>query len=165
MENFYSLSADFARKLWSVPSATASIEGGNGYEQIRGRVNFYRTNDGIIVSVELVNMPYDDKKCGVNFHGFHIHDGKSCTGNEKDNFANSGMHYNPDDCKHPAHAGDLVPLVSSKGYVWQNFLINSFTIDEIIGKIVVIHKNPDDFKTQPAGDSGTKIACGEIRRG
>lgn len=164
MENFYNSSTNFVRKLWSVPNATATINGGNGYEQIKGKVNFYKTNYGVIVSVELFNMPYDDKKCSNNFHGFHIHDGKSCTGNAKDDFANSGMHYNPSKCSHPTHAGDLVPLVSSKGYVWQNFLINSFEIEEIVGKTVVIHKDADDFKTQPSGNSGVKIACGEIKR-
>jgi len=43
------------------------------------------------------------------------------------------------------------------------FLTDRFTISEIIGKTIVIHISPDDFKSQPAGDAGKKIACGEIK--
>ena len=43
------------------------------------------------------------------------------------------------------------------------FYTNRFVPEEIIGRTVVIHENPDDFKTQPSGDSGSKIACGEIK--
>ena len=39
-----------------------------------------------------------------------------------------------------------------------------FTISDIIGRTVVIHKSPDDFTTQPSGNAGAKIACGEIKR-
>ena len=40
-------------------------------------------------------------------------------------------------------------------------LINKFTVNEIIGRTVIIHSQPDDFTTQPSGNSGKKIACGE----
>jgi len=43
-------------------------------------------------------------------------------------------------------------------------LTNRFNLSEIIGKTIIIHSSVDDFTTQPAGNSGTKIACGEIRR-
>lgn len=42
--------------------------------------------------------------------------------------------------------------------------INKFTVKDIIGKVVIIHEMPDDFTTQPSGNSGTKIACGEIEK-
>ena len=42
-------------------------------------------------------------------------------------------------------------------------MINTFKVNEIVGRTVVIHNKRDDFITQPAGDSGIKIACGEIR--
>ena len=45
------------------------------------------------------------------------------------------------------------------------FLTERFNIDEIIGKTIIIHSNPDDFTTQPGGNSGTKIACGLIKKG
>ena len=41
-------------------------------------------------------------------------------------------------------------------------LVNKFNIEDILGKVVIIHDMPDDFTTQPSGNSGTKIACGKI---
>ena len=43
-------------------------------------------------------------------------------------------------------------------------LINKFKIKDILGKVVIIHDSPDDFTTQPSGNSGTKIACGKIEK-
>lgn len=44
------------------------------------------------------------------------------------------------------------------------FYDKRFKIEEILGRSVVIHAMPDDFKTQPSGDSGMKIGCGVIRK-
>lgn len=163
MEEFYSFTPELARNLWGIPRATARIKGIEEYENIRGVVSFYQTNRGVIVNVELTGMPYDEERCATNFYGFHIHEGSSCTGNREDPLKNVGAHYNPVNCMHPSHKGDLLPLISNNGYVWQNFLISTFKVEEIIGRTVVIHSQRDDFKTQPAGDSGKKIACGEVR--
>ena len=163
MGSFYSLTPDLARNLWGIPSASAKIKGIDKYEDLEGIVNFFQTKLGVIVNVELSGMPYDEEKCGINFYGFHIHEGASCSGDENDELSNTLGHYNPEKCEHPAHKGDLLPLVSNNGYVWENFLINTFSVKEIIGRTVVIHSKPDDFKTQPSGDSGEKIACGEIK--
>lgn len=43
-------------------------------------------------------------------------------------------------------------------------LIDKFNITDIIGKVVIIHDLPDDFLSQPSGNSGTKIACGKIEK-
>ena len=90
--------------------------------------------------------------------------GNSCTGNTEDEFANSGMHYNPKNCPHPLHAGDLPPLLENNGYSYMSFLTNRFKLKDIIGKVVIIHDAPDDFTTQPSGNSGKKIACGKIEK-
>ena len=84
------------------------------------------------------------------------------TGNEDDPFADAKTHYNPKSCPHPYHAGDLPPLFSANGYAYSAVLTDRFTVDEIIGKTVVIHSSPDDFTTQPSGNAGRKIACGVI---
>ena len=76
----------------------------------------------------------------------HIHNGTSCTGNRKDQFANAGMHYNPCKTKHPHHAGDLLSLLENNGYAFEIFITNRFSVKEIIGKTVIIHSDPDDFK-------------------
>ena len=80
-----------------------------------------------------------------------------------DSFPLSGTHYNPGECEHPHHAGDLPPLFGCNGYAVSIFLTDRFLVDDVIGKTLIIHDRPDDFKTQPAGDAGEKIACGVIR--
>ena len=91
--------------------------------------------------------------------------GNSCTGNSNDEFANAKMHLNTTDCSHPFHIGDLPPLIENNGYSYMSVLINKFNINDIIGKVIIIHDMPDDFTTQPSGNSGTKIACGKIEKG
>ncbi len=100
--------------------------------------------------------------CQSRIFGFHIHEGGCCRGNESDPFADTLSHYNPNGCEHPAHAGDLPPLFGNKGCAFSAFLTDRFTVEEIIGRTVVIHDMPDDFTTQPAGGSGSKIGCGVI---
>ena len=53
-------------------------------------------------------------------------------------------------------------MIKNNGYAYMSVLINKFKIKEILGKVVIIHDSPDDFKTQPSGNSGTRIACGKI---
>ncbi len=64
---------------------------------------------------------------------------------------------------HPDHAGDLPPLLSCGGRVYLAVLTCRVRIPEILGRTLVVHSRPDDFRTQPAGDSGEKIGCGVIR--
>lgn len=142
----------------SKPMAQSIIRGSAKYPKISGKVNFYATQSGVVVVSEVMGLP----KTNTNVFGFHIHEGKSCTGNQTDPFANAGLHYNPLHMPHPMHAGDLPPLFSNNGYAWQAVLTNRFQIPEIIGRAIVIHDNPDDFTTQPAGNSGNKIACGIV---
>ena len=58
--------------------------------------------------------------------------------------------------------GDLPPLLSDKGTAWMMVYTTRFFPEEVVGKTVVIHDMPDDFRTQPSGNSGEKIACGQI---
>lgn len=85
-------------------------------------------------------------------------------GNQNDPFPLTGSHYNPDNCPHPYHAGDLPPLFGNRGIAWSAFLTNRFQVRDVLGKTVIIHASPDDFTSQPAGNSGKKIACGVIVR-
>lgn len=57
----------------------------------------------------------------------------------------------------------MPPLFENNGYAYLSFLTNRFQIKDIVGKTVIIHDMPDDFKTDPSGNSGTKIACGIIK--
>ena len=144
--------------------AKAEVKGGKKYPRIRGIVNFRQTSKGVLITAKIYNLPTTIGKCNKRIFGFHIHEGTSCSGNDKDEFADSKAHYNPGNCNHPHHAGDLPPLFENKGYAYMNFLTDRFYLKDIIGKTVIIHSMPDDFTSQPSGNSGEKIAFGNIKR-
>lgn len=143
-------------------NAAAEIHGAPSYSGIKGRVTFRQQPSGVIVTAEINGLPYSDIQCKNRIFGFHIHEGTSCKGDATDPFAEAKGHYNPGGCPHPYHAGDLPSLFGNKGYAYLSVFTDRFTVQEIVGRVVVIHDMPDDFKTQPAGDSGKKIACGKI---
>ncbi len=144
------------------PEAMAKITGSPDYAEVSGTVYFYATNYGVMVASIVNNLPEKEGECQGGVFGFHIHEGDSCSGDSTDYFKDSLGHYNPNNCPHPHHAGDMPPLFDADETAFLMFLTDRFSIDEIIGKTVVIHSNPDDFTTQPSGNSGTKIACGKI---
>lgn len=148
--------------LNSAPRAIAKVYGSNEFPDIYGEVRFYDTESGVFVIAQIENLPAGPSGCEGDIFGFHIHEGGSCTGNATDYFADTRAHYNPAGVMHPHHAGDMPPLFCNDGSAFLAFVTNRFTIDEIIGKTVVVHAMRDDFTTQPSGDSGEKIACGVI---
>lgn len=153
--------------IWSLlrirPWAVAHIEGNVQYPAINGEVRFYNTGEGVIIAAQIYGLPTGNGMCDSPVFGFHIHSGTSCTGNSSDRFADALTHYNPHNCPHPYHAGDMPPLFGVDGQAFSAFLTDRITINEIVGKTVIIHSAPDDFTSQPSGNSGTKIACGVIR--
>lgn len=148
----------------SKPQAFAVIKGSEKYPDITGIAEFQETAKGVLLTVRVNGLPYTNEKCHNGIYGFHIHKGASCTGNESDPFADTLTHYDPNNCPHPYHAGDLPPLFGNKGSAYMSVLTDRFTTDEILGKTLVIHSMADDFRTQPSGDSGEKIACGVIKQ-
>lgn len=136
------------------PGASACIRGDGG---IRGTVKFSLFASGILVEADIQGLPASES----GFFALHIHEGKDCCG---EGFLNTGGHYNPCSVEHPRHAGDLPPLLSCNGRAYLAVLTNRFRISDIIGRTVVIHSHSDDFQTQPAGNAGSKIACGVICR-
>ncbi len=154
----------FTTILSQKPSALAMLKGSSKYPKIQGEVQFYPSKYGVLVLSQVFGLPSPSSGCSNPVFGFHIHSGESCTGNTSDPFADSLAHYNPKDCPHPHHAGDMPPLFGNNGYAFSAFVTNRFTIGEIIGKTVIIHSNPDDFVSQPAGNAGEKIACGMIKK-
>lgn len=148
--------------LSQMPAAYAELMGNPGTGEINGMVRFYPIGAGVLVNAEIYGLPVSTVPCGSDIFGFHIHEGHSCTGDSSDTYANAGAHYNPALCPHPAHEGDLPPLFGNNGSAWMMYYTDRFRVPDIIGKTVIIHSSPDDFSTQPAGHSGTKIACGTI---
>ena len=140
-----------------LPDAIAIIRGSEAYAYLQGQVKFYQRRNYVLVQAVIRGLP--DTEAG--FFGFHIHAVGSCTGSD---FADTGSHYNPADAPHPSHAGDLPPLMYCNGNAYMSAATDRFNIADIFGRTVVIHSMPDDFRTQPAGNAGTKIACGVIRR-
>ncbi|NLA87346.1 MAG: superoxide dismutase family protein, partial [Clostridiales bacterium] len=119
--------------------------------------------DGVLLSVEVAGLPKGGDGCSSRVFGFHIHEGESCTGNAHDPFSHVKGHFNPNNCRHPHHAGDLPPLFEMQGRAFMIFLTDRFTVSDIVGKTIIIHASPDDFTTQPSGNAGDKIACGVIK--
>lgn len=142
--------------------AKANIKGGKKYPKINGAVTFREVKNGVLVTAKVNGLPQSSDSCTGRFFGFHIHEGSSCSGTISDEFANAKTHLNPTNCPHPFHMGDLPPLIENNGYAHMTVLINKFKIKDILCKVVIIHDSPDDFTTQPSGNSGSKIACGII---
>ena len=152
----------FQTILGRTPDAKADVKGGPGHTDLHGEVFFYQMAGGVLLVAQVRGLPRSTEPCVPNIFGFHIHEGSSCTGNAEDPFADTGAHYNPTDCPHPSHAGDLPPLFGNRGYAFLAFFTDRFTLDEVMGRTVIIHASPDDFTSQPSGNSGAKIACGRI---
>ena len=153
---------DFCSVFRRRADAVAFINGSPDFPKIKGRVLFYQLKNGVIVRADITGLPKGENKCDKPIFAFHIHGGGECSGNEADYFANADGHYNPESCPHPYHAGDLPPLFGVKGKAFSAFLTDRFIVREILGKAIIIHSKPDDFTSQPAGNSGEKIACGII---
>lgn len=156
--------SQFIELLKSRPDAYANVKGSDDYPDLEGTIFFYQLSDSVMVIARVSGLPKGEGACPSSIFGFHIHEGRSCSGTAEYPFVSSGPHYNPTGCPHPAHAGDLPPLFGNHGYAFTAFLTDRFTVNNIIGRTVIVHASPDDFTTQPAGNSGTKIACGLIVR-
>ncbi len=155
---------DFLSFIGKRPKAQASLKGSRDYPNIRGLVQFYQTNSGVVVVSRVWGLPKSPYACREPIFAFHIHSGASCSGNKEDYFADAMTHYNPNSCPHPYHAGDMPPLFGCDGVAFSAFMTDRFVVSEVIGKTVIVHSAPDDFTTQPAGNSGQKIACGVIEK-
>lgn len=158
------MSTAFQPYYYQVPnqaSATAFVVGAPEYAGVRGRVRFIQTPRGVEVTADVTGLPPNS----IGFYAFHLHEGP-CGGAGSDParyFAESGDHYNPAGALHPRHAGDFPPLLATAaGTAHLSFLTDRFPLRDVIGRSVIIHFNPDDFKTQPSGDAGRKMACGVI---
>ena len=148
--------------------AIANVAGSPAFPRIRGTVTFKEAQGGTVIQADIAGLP----QTASNFFAFHLHSG-NCGGGPSmevseagtDYFPQSGGHYNPQNLPHPEHAGDFPVLLAAPtkgGSAHMSFFTPRFTVSEAIGRAVVIHENPNDYRTQPAGDSGAKIACGNV---
>ena len=144
-------------KCSSKSGAVAHVKGDARNPNLRGSVRFLPHRDGCLVVAQIIGLP----ETRTGFFGFHIHDGESCGGV---GFAETKGHLNPTHSDHPLHAGDLPPLLYAGGNAFLSVVTDRFCVSDVIGRTVVIHNAPDDFTSQPAGNAGTKIACGVISK-
>lgn len=144
--------------LQQLPYAICHLQGSEAVPGLRGAVLFYPFMNGSLLLCSVTGLPHD------GFFAFHIHEGGSCATGGDVAFQSAGGHYNPTGQPHPDHAGDLPVLLASNGFAWSLFYTGRFTPEEVIGKTAIIHQLPDDYRSQPAGNSGARIACGIITR-
>ena len=143
-----------------VPQSVA-FTGGDG--ALLGSVMVSEDPSGLVLNLNAVAMP-----AGV--HGIHLHEKGLCEGPK---FASAGAHWNPATKQHGrdnpagAHAGDLANLtVAADGSAKVSIPVagakmasGAMMLADADGTALVIHAKPDDYKTDPSGDSGDRIAC------
>jgi superoxide dismutase, Cu-Zn family len=147
--------------------ATAELKTAQG--QKVGEAQLREVPSGVLISVTLTGAP-----AGV--HAFHIHDAGKCEGPA---FTTAGPHFNPGAKKHGMmesagfHAGDLPNVnVPSSGSLSFEFLASGVSLKageansllDANGAALVLHAKGDDYKTDPAGAAGDRIACGVIEK-
>lgn len=151
------------------PFARAEMIGGPLAPRINGTVSFYPAHNGTLVVSEIYNLPQmvpgTANTPPIGPFGFHIHEGNTCeVGNPEDPFKPAMDHYNPTGMPHPAHAGDMPVLFANNGYAFMMFFTDRFTPQQVLNRAVIIHQNPDDYRSQPAGNAGKRLACGLIKQ-
>jgi superoxide dismutase, Cu-Zn family len=99
-------------------------------------------------------------------YGLHIHEKGECS---PPTLASAGGIYNPTKQPHGPQdrdhmVGDLPNLVGdTEGLVNTRIVVRNVTVADLVGKSVIVHRYPDDYRTQPEGNSGDRIACGVIK--
>jgi len=149
----------FLEEALSHPKARAWLTGDAAHPSLRGEVLFHPYGEeGTLMTARVTGLP------PTSFLALHIHAAGNCTSGGDIAFAHAGGHYDVTGQEHPYHSGDLPPLLSSKqGVAFLAVYTDRFAPSDVIGRTVIVHRRPDDFRSQPAGDSGVRIACGMIR--
>jgi Cu-Zn family superoxide dismutase len=130
--------------------------------QVGGTIWFNEQAGGVRVVARVTGLKPNQE------HGFHVHEKGDCSAPDA---MSAGGHFNPTAQPHgpqatPHHGGDMPSLkADAAGNAEATFTIEGVTLagatNGVIGKAVV-HAQPDDYKTQPTGNSGGRIACGVI---
>ena len=147
---------------------TINIEMINANSESIGQIKLSEMTDGVELDIQLEGLP-------PGGHGIHFHEKGIC---EAPDFVTAGSHLNPNGNEHGlmnpegAHLGDLTNIeADDQGKVSVQLKSNMTLNDEkntllpMTGTAIVIHKNPDDGISQPAGGAGERIACGIVSQG
>lgn len=143
--------------------ATATLEP-RSKSKAKGTVAFEEVPDGVQIVVEAEGLTPGE-------HGFHVHEKGDCSAPDAES---AGAHFDPTKQPHGApdaparHAGDFGNLTAgADGKAQTTIVMKGITIADgptsIVGKGFIVHEQADDFKTQPTGDAGGRVACGVIQ--
>lgn len=130
--------------------------------KVSGTVTFSRVADGVKVVADLDGLT-------KGLHGIHIHEYGDCSASDG---SSAGGHYNPEMKNHSGpmdmnrHEGDMGNIeADADGKAHLDYTDHTILLDgphSVIGHSVVVHRDADDLKTQPSGNSGPRVACGVI---
>jgi Cu-Zn family superoxide dismutase len=147
------------------PAAVAELKSASG-SAVAGTLQFAVSSTGVAITGELNGLP------ASTTHGFHIHEKGDCSAPDA---KSAGEHFNPTGQPHgdplstATHLGDIPNVQSdAEGHASVNATITSATLrdggpNDLVGKAVIVHAQPDDYETQPSGNSGDRIACGVVQ--
>lgn len=143
-------------------AALAPAEG----QSVTGTLTLTQEAGGVLITGTVGNLQPNSQ------HGFHVHENGDCSAPD---FSSAGSHFNPSGAEHgnPAnagghHLGDMTNLeADDTGTAQVRVVISGATLrdggpNDLVGRAVVVHAQPDDYTSQPAGNAGGRIACGAI---
>lgn len=130
----------------------------------QGTIKFIQRGNSVIVSGRISGLRPGGE------HGFHVHEGSDCAG---DGLGTKG-HFNPENAPHgrhggPAHHGGDLPSLKAdaNGVAEFSFSVSKLTVTpgpaSIVGRGLIVHRDPDDYTTQPTGNAGPRPGCAVIR--
>ena len=158
------LAAGCATTAGTAPSSVAKLEPTTG-NTARGTVTFTQKGGKVVVDAKVAGL-------APGSPGFHIHEKGDCSSGDG---MSAGGHFNPAGKPHAApttpdrHTGDMPMLVAdASGNATLVVELDLMTIgsgpNDIVGRGLIVHKDPDDFKTQPTGNAGARVACAVITK-
>ena len=143
------------------PMAATDLQARSG-SMVAGKVSFSEAGGRLRVEAQVSGLTPGE-------HGFHVHEAGDCSAPDA---SSAKGHFNPMAKAHGHHAsmerhgGDMPNLVANAaGEARYSAEVEGLTLNGmtgVVGRSVVIHADPDDYKSQPAGNSGKRIACGVI---
>lgn len=146
----------------STPGAAATLAPTRG-NSVQGTVRFASMADHLMVDVQVSGLKPNAE------HGFHVHEKGDCSSGDGES---AGGHFNPTAQPHGPqaaahHAGDIPNLkADAAGNAVAHFALTGVSLDasptSVIGRSVIVHAGPDDYRSQPSGNSGPRLACGVI---
>lgn len=144
------------------PRASSNLQPRSG-SSVSGTAQFTQSGDKVFARVEVSGLTPGQE------HGFHIHEKGDCSAPDAmsagGHFNPTGKPHGPQDGEH--HGGDLPALkADAQGKAVARFSVTGVTVapgpTSIVGRSLIVHKDADDYKTQPTGNSGARLACGVI---